>query len=550
MTRFFLCLGVIAASGILGQPGFGGSEGTYNGETTSRTRTISGGALPTFTLDQAILTAVQRNPTLLNAEQEIKRSRGVIIQVRAQALPQINANANFQWTDPNLTAARILGTTSTTTGTTPTTPSAAAASLMEGLPSSQVGDVRTPLAAATPNPVRNVATSDISYAISVTGTQLIFNGTTFNQIRGTFFQRDSAYFAFRNVLDSLIATVKTQFYQIIVNRELVKVNEENVHLLEAQLKDQQNRFEAGTVPRFNVLQADVQLHNQIPQLITAENNLRISKLQLAKTLGLDFKRRRGDSPPLEVIGDMPYIPRPIELADAIEMGKQRRAFLKEARANVLNQLQQVRAAAGQYLPSITTTGGGEWVSDPVNSSWHDISKGWTALVQGSMPIWDSGAIAGQVIQQRALLSEAKITYDDDVRQVELEIQTAYSNLQQNEELVKSQEKNVELADEALRLAKARLDAGAGVQLDVLNATVQLLTAQSTRLQALFGYNSSLAEFDRATGAQSTYTEMFANLRPRATTTKTYYTGSEVDAMGDRKETGEERVTRTRRTSAK
>src|SRR5215471_12242763 len=388
MTRFFLCLGVIAASGVLGQPGFGGSEGTYGGGSTSRTRTTSGGAVPTFTLSQAILTAVQQNPTLLNAEQEIKRSRGVIIQVRAQALPQINANANFQWTDPNLIGARVLGNTSTTSGFTPS----AAASLMEGVPSSQVGDVRTPLAAATPNPVRNVEQSDISYAISVTGTQLIFNGTTFNQIRGTFFQRDSAYFAFRNVLDSLIATVKTQFYQIIVNRELVKVNEENVHLLEAQLKDQQNRFEAGTVPRFNVLQADVQLHNQIPQLITAENNLRISKLQLAKTLGLDFKRRRGESPPLEVIGDMPYIPRTIELADAIELGKQRRPFLKQARANVLNQLQQVRAAAGQYLPNITTTGGGEWVSSPVNASFHDVTKGWTALVKGSLPIWDSGAI--------------------------------------------------------------------------------------------------------------------------------------------------------------
>jgi outer membrane protein len=551
MRRFFLCLGIVATFGVLGHPSFGGSEGTYGSERTSRSGTISEGKVPTFTLDQAILTALQRNPTLLNAEQEIKRTRGVIIQVRAQALPQINANANFQWIDPHLTAARILGNTSTTTGGTPTTPSAAAASLMEGLPSSQVGDVRTPLVAATPSPVRNVEQSDISYAISVTGTQLIFNGTTFNQIRGTFFQRDSAYFAFRNVLDSLIATVKTQFYQIIVSRELVKVNEENVRLLEAQLKDQQNRFEAGTVPRFNVLQADVQLHNQIPQLITAQNNLRISKLQLAKTLGIYFQPRRGESPPLEVVGEMPYNPRTISLADAIEMGKERRPFLKQARANVLNQLQQVRAAAGQYLPNITTTGGGEWVSSPINSSWHDISKGWTALVQGSLPIWDSGAIAGQVIQQRALFSEAKITYDDDVRQVELEIQTAYSNLQQNEELVKSQEKNVELADEALRLAKARLDAGAGVQLDVLNATVQLLTAQSTRLQALFGYNSSLAEFDRATGAQSTYTEMFANLRPRATTTKTYYTGSDVDAMGEPKERSEERIsTTTRRRSAK
>src|SRR5882724_2480954 len=542
MRNFLLSLGILATFGLLCPSSFGGSETRYG------TGTGSAGKIPTFTLDQAILTALQRNPALQNAEQEIKRTRGVIIQVRAQALPQVNARANFQWTDPNLQGSRIFGTTS---GTTTGTSTGGAASFLES-PASQVGEIRVRLAAASPTPsISNVETSDISYAISVLGTQLIFNGTTYPQIRGTFFQRDSAYFAFRNILDQLIALVKTQFYQIVVNQELVRVNEQSVELLKAQLKDQQNRFEAGTVPRFNVLQAEVALYNQLPLLITAQNNLRISKLTLAKTLGLYFQPRRGENPPLEVLGEMPYIPRPINLADAVEMGKERRPFLKQARANVLNQLQQVRAAAGQWLPNITTTGGGEWVSSPVNSSWHDISKGWTALVQGSLPIWDSGAIAGQVIQQRALLSETKITYDDDVRQVELEIQTAYSNLQQNEELVKSQEKNVELADEALRLAKARLDAGAGVQLDVLNATVQLLQAQSTRLQALFGYNSALADFDRATGAQSTYSEMFANLKPRATTTKTYYTGSDVDAMGKPKEVSEERVsTTTRRTSSK
>ena len=273
------------------------------------------------------------------------------------------------------------------------------------------------------------------------------------------------------------------------------------------------------------------LYNQLPLLITAQNNYRISQITLAKTLGLDFDPRRGENPPLEVVGEMPYNPRKISLVDAIELGKQRRPFLKQARANVLNQKEQLHAAAGQWLPTITTTGGGEWVSSPTNSSWHDISKGWIATVQGSLPIWDSGAIAGQVLQQRALLSEVKDTYDDDVRQVELEIQTAYSNLQQNRELIKSQVKNVEEAEEAVRLAKARLDAGAGVQLDVLNAQVQLLTAQSTQLQALFGYNSSLAEFDRATGAQSTYHEMFADLAPHATRSKTYNTSSDVDAEG-------------------
>src|SRR6266576_2320696 len=418
MGKYFVISGVAAAI-ILASSVARARAG--EGSTSTGGGTSSSGKGPPFTLDQAILTALQRNPTLLIAEQEIKRTKGVIIQVRAQALPQVTARANFDWTDPNLVGARIFGPTNGTT-TTPGT-AGGAASFVEPVPS-QAREVRPPLAAPSPTPatINNVQASDISYSISVLGSQLIFNGTTWPQIRGTFFQRDSAYFAFRNILDQLLATVKTQFYQVVVNRELIKVQEQSVHLLESQLKDQQNRFEAGTVPRFNVLQAEVALFNQLPLLITAQNNLRISKITLAKTLGLDFQPRRGENPPLEVIGEMPYNPRTIALVDAIELGKERRPFLKEARANVLNQLQQVRATAGQWLPTVTATGGGEWVSSPVNSSWHDISKGWLALVQGSLPIWDSGAIAGQVIQQRALLSETKITYDDDVRQVELEIQ--------------------------------------------------------------------------------------------------------------------------------
>jgi len=541
MRKYFVISGFAAAMLAAGPVARAGTEGT--------SISASAGGVRRFTLDQAILTALQRNPTLLVAEQEIKRTKGVIIEIRAQALPHITAAGSYEWTDPNLIGARILGgTTGTSTGsatgaasTAPaigaasTAPATGAASLVNS-PLSQVRDAQ-PLAAPSPTPgITNTELSDISYTISVLGTQLVFNGTTWPSIRGTFFQRDGAYFSFRNILDQLIATVKTQFYQVVVNRELISVQEQSVHLLESQLKDQQNRFEAGTVPRFNVLQAEVALYNQIPLLITAQNNYRIAQLQLAKTIGLDFNPLRGEAPPLEVVGEMPYIPRNIALVDAIELGKQRRPFLKQARANILNQNEQVRATAGQWLPSITTTGGGEWVSSPTNSSWHDISKGWIAQVQGSMPIWDSGQIAGQVIQQRALLSEAKITYDDDVRQVELEVQTAYSNLQQNRELIKSQEKNVEQAEEALRLAKARLDAGAGVQLDVLNAQVQLLTAQSTRLQALFGYNSSLAEFDRATGAQSTYTESFANLAPRATKSKIYDTGTGTTTTGKRSRT--------------
>src|SRR5438034_9027010 len=112
MRNLFLSLGILATFGLLCPSSFGGSETTY------RTGTGSAGRTPTFTLDQAIVTALQQNPTLLNAEQEIKRTKGVLIQVRAQALQQFNALANYQWADPNIKGSRIFGTPSTTKRTT------------------------------------------------------------------------------------------------------------------------------------------------------------------------------------------------------------------------------------------------------------------------------------------------------------------------------------------------------------------------------------------------------------------------------------------------
>ncbi len=239
--------------------------------------------------------------------------------------------------------------------------------------------------------------------------------------------------------------------------------------------------------------------------------------------------------PLRVSGDLTYNPRKIDLLAAIEEGKRNRPFLKEQRANVLNQIEQVHVAIGSWLPNVNANGGGEWLSREFNPGFFEnVSKGWLTTVTGSWPIFDSGMAWGKIQQQRAILSQQEITYDDDVRQVELEIQQAASNLLQNRETVVATEKNLETSAEALRLAKARLDAGAGTQLDVLNAQVQQTTAQSTYLQALFGYISSLAEFDRATGTQSSYTERFNGIAPHATQSRTYYTGSDVDARGQPK----------------
>src|SRR5438067_9898107 len=169
---------------------------------------------PVFRLDQAVITALAQNPTVLQALEEIRRTKGVIISIRAEALPQIGPSFTWGWTDPNL-RENATGLTTFSGG----------------------GGVGGGGGGPGGGDIKNLR-SDIAYNVKVTGSQLVFNYSTFRAIRGTFFQRDSAYFALRNTVDQVISTVKTQFYQVIVNRELIVVQEESVNLLESQLKDQ------------------------------------------------------------------------------------------------------------------------------------------------------------------------------------------------------------------------------------------------------------------------------------------------------------------------
>ena len=495
-----------------------------------------------FTLQQAIETALRQNPDILRALQEIERTKGLVVEVRGQALPQLDANAVFRQTDPNLGDFGISNGGGNGTGATPTP-----------------GFTPTPGATATPTPGDDngggsgggIGTTNNSYNLRFQVSQLVFAGGGVRaQISAANFTKDSSYFALRNTVDQVISLVRTQFNQILLNRALIGVQEQSIRLLESQLQDQQNRFEAGTVPRFNVLQAQVALSNQRPDLFTARNNMRIAELQLAKTLGLDFDPARGNSAPLEAIGELAYQPRKMPLVQAIALATERRSFLKQQRASIFNQREQVRAALAGYFPTIRLNGGYEFQSSPFSDNISDVSQGYTWGATGNWAIFDGFQTAGRVKQARAGLQTAQINYDDAVRQVELEVQQAHSNLQQGDELIRSTTETVGQSEEALRLASARLSAGAGTQLEVLSSRVEVTRAQSTRLQALFSYESALAEFDRVIAADTVFHATYQDpLRGRATRTERLTSKEEAKARGQTTTTTTTTTRETRRTRA-
>jgi outer membrane protein TolC len=167
----------------------------------------------------------------------------------------------------------------------------------------------------------------------------------------------------------------------------------------------------------------------------------------------------------------------------------------------LQNLNIVSAKSG-YKPTVQLFAGYNWYNaqftPPVELD-HDI-HGWNAGAQMNWAIFDGLLTHGKVVQAKALYERSKTDLTDEGRQIELQVRVAYSDFIEAKEVLDSQAKVQEQADEALREAKARTDAGTGTQLDVLDAETSLTQARTTQIQALHDYTAARAKLERAIGA--------------------------------------------------
>jgi outer membrane protein TolC len=171
-------------------------------------------------------------------------------------------------------------------------------------------------------------------------------------------------------------------------------------------------------------------------------------------------------------------------------------------------VENITVQAAGFQPTISANIGLEQESNPRTNNLTNTLQGWFLGLQGSWNIFDGFLTYGRVKQARAQLEQAKATYDDSERQVELEVATSVSNLRQAAQTVESAQTGVNVNLEALRLADERLAAGTGTQLDVLTAQQALTTARSTLVQAEFSYVSAVASYQQATATETKYNDMF------------------------------------------
>lgn len=461
-----------------------------------------------MTINDAVELALRQNPSILGQIQQLKVQRGLFFQAQANLLPHLAMASNYSQNSsalvpsfssssgPNLDLLAVPNS-----GSVVTNPSTGVSTISNG--------IAVPISQISGRGASTTSSQLQTWQVTLTVSQLIYDGgATIASRRAARINEDQAYYTLRDTIDTVVQTVRTQFYLILQDKALVQVQEESVNLLQSQLEDQQSRYEAGTVPQFNVLQAEGTLENQIPQLIAAQNNYYIAQVTLARTLGIPATRQYTTENPLPVAGELTYEPIKYDLGSALIAARANRPFLKAQRSSILADIENVTVQAAGYKPTITANVGWEQRNNPITSDISNTLQGWFFGFQGNWNIFDGFLTYGKVKQARAQLEQSKITYDDSVRQVELQVATAVSNLRQGALTVQSSETSVNVNLEALRLADERLAAGTGTQLDVLTAEQQLTTARGNLVSAEFSYLSAVFSYQQATGTETKYNDTF------------------------------------------
>ena len=138
------------------------------------------------------------------------------------------------------------------------------------------------------------------------------------------------------------------------------------------------RFEAGTLPQFNVLRAEVELANARPRLIRARNNYRVAKQNLANLLGYSVPRDVLEDVPLQLTDKLAADPYRVDLSSAIAQALTNRTELAALRKGRELRVQAVQSAKAGYKPSVQIFGGyGSRNSSFSDDLTRDIS-GWFA----------------------------------------------------------------------------------------------------------------------------------------------------------------------------
>ena len=408
-------------------------------------------------LDEAVRTAIQNQPQLVQARASASAAEGRVIQARSPLLPQLTPQAS--WTRS-----------------------------YKALTSTATGGVGT-----NPNAVQCVSTACNSWKFGVAGSQTIFDPSTWAGWESEQRTAQSLNAAATATLNNVVLNVRTFYFLARATRDLVWVAQETLKNQTSHQEQVAGFVKVGTRPEIDLALARLNVANARVQLINAQNNDRIAKAQLNQAMGVpqgtDYQVAGDELPPLDV-EDRPL---PFLFDQALSSRPEIAEFeyARQASGKALD------SARWGWSPTLSFSGSYFKAGPELGS----LADSWLFGFGLTWQLFQGGLTVGRTREAEQNLVASTAALSGEQLQIRFDVEQAQATLAGNKESVVAAQDAVDNAREQLRLAEGRYQAGVGTIIELSDAQVQLTNAAAQLVQAQYNLATARAKLLAALGRQ-------------------------------------------------
>jgi outer membrane protein len=307
-------------------------------------------------------------------------------------------------------------------------------------------------------------------------------------------EQNAARFDLSTSRQDVILNVQIAYYNYLLARRLVDVNQEAVRRNIQVLERAQGFFEVGTRPKIDVTRAQVDLANAELALVRARNALAVAFAALNNAIGVP------DHPLYRVPEELEIPPLPLKpeeflatLEESTRRALENRTELRALSARIRSAEADLTVAKRNFLPFLSADANWRYTGQEL-----PYAPNWAVGATLTVPVLNP-PLFSQVDAAAADLASAQASEEITAQNIVLEVQQSFVDLVAARERIRSAEVLLTSARENLDLAQGRYQVGVGPLIDVTDAELALTQAESENIQAAVDFKIADARLRKAMG---------------------------------------------------
>ncbi len=298
---------------------------------------------------------------------------------------------------------------------------------------------------------------------------------------------------------NLINQVTKAYYQLMLAQDSYEVLQGSYKLAEDNFNVVNAKYQQGAVSEFDKISAEVQMRSIKPNVISAANAVTLAKLQLKVLMGItaDVDIKTDDN--LTNYESMLFAN---QLKEE-DMSLDNNTTMKQFELNMKLLEKNVKSLRTNFIPTLSMSFSYQYQSlyNPnINFFDYTWSNSSSLMFNLSIPLYRASNFT-KVKSARIQMRQLDWNRIDTERKLNMQVVSYRNNMTASSEQVVSNKENVMQAEKAVQIAGKRYEVGKGTVLELNSSQVSLTQAQLTYNQSIYDYLTAKADLDQVLGKQ-------------------------------------------------